>query len=85
MHKYCVKAVDWAGKNLGKVLVLCAQSTGLLKYLTSQAFFGHSLFAVYTQARSFFKQAFCQVFNLWLAGLCPVSTLPMTNTNLIKD
>jgi hypothetical protein len=85
MLKHCVKNVAKGGKSFGKVRDLYAQSTAGPKYLTSQVFFRHSFYKFYKQAGSCYKQSDLRAFSQLSINLYPFSTIPMTNTNLIKD
>ena len=85
MLKACVHAVDKLGISSGQVAYLSAPSTARFEYLTNQVLFGHSLHTAYGQASGTYRQLVLDFSKLLVSFLYPLSTLPMTNTKLIKD
>jgi hypothetical protein len=85
MHKACVKAVDRLCKSLGKVSGLTTQWFVFTKYLTSQVFFVRSLSTPAEHPSGGYGQAISSIFNPLGQYLYPLSTAPITNTNLIKE
>jgi hypothetical protein len=77
VHRLC--------NRFGKAAFFSTQSTNLAKYLTSQVFLMRVFYTAYNRVVCGFKQAFLANFNLLNSNLCPVSTGPITNTNLIKE
>lgn len=84
MHE-CAKPVDKIVGSPGKVRELFTKSTGFIKYLTSQVFVRHGFCASNLHIQPVYQHAGLSAFNLFGAGLCPLSTNPMITTNLIKD
>jgi hypothetical protein len=85
MHKAWVKAVDLMFKAGGQIRDLCYSST-------SPVVFGYKQSGSYTALNTGFAQyldsstqGLKAVFNLFFLKFYPVSTIPMTNTNLIKE
>jgi hypothetical protein len=85
MREACVKAVDRHGKTYGKDLAFYPLSTTPRKGLDGLLIFAHNLYAVYTPLSTISRQAFGSIFNLLACLLYTFSTLPISNTNLIKD
>jgi hypothetical protein len=68
-------------KGLGQVFGLCALSTGLPKYLTSQVFLVGGFCTAFTLVMAVYKQGFYGFFDLLEGGLYSFSTIPNTTNN----
>jgi hypothetical protein len=68
-------------KGLGQVFGLCALSTGLPKYLTSQVFLVGGFCTAFTLVMAVYKQGFYGLFDLLAGGLYSSSTIPNTTNN----
>lgn len=72
-------------KSFGQVLGLPTISTvSIASGFLSQVSLSQK-HTINTQFSDWFTQAFLANFNLFNQSLCPVSTGPINNTNLIKD
>lgn len=73
MLNSCVKNVDWLGISYGKWVNVFTDSTALVKYLTSQAFFVRNLYTTDSQFFSGFKHPIFAGFNLLISILATLS------------
>ena len=84
MLKLCGQAVERAGTTSRQAQILCPQSTGWVKYLTSQVFFVRSLSTAFRYCTSLKTQAIYANFNLLFSNLCTLTTGPNTTNKLIR-
>ena len=85
MLRACVQPVEWLWKVLGKVGHLCTKSTTTVFFERGLVSLCPAGYTVFAQKDSPFTQHVRRIFTLLIADLCPVSTLPMNTTNLIKE
>jgi hypothetical protein len=79
----CGNTVNNLWKSLLKQTGLCPVSTICRKYLTSKVLFVGEFSTGYALTNNLFAQLKIANFNLLSLSLYPVSTGPITNTNLI--
>jgi hypothetical protein len=85
MHKACEQAVEKLGKVLWQSQKLCTRSTQMFKLFCGWTVLYTKTLTGFAQFYSAFTQPKFPNFNLLTWVLCPVSTIPINNTNLIKE